>query len=80
MSFSLNNFLIQCLFLVSSLSLDMLCSREVVSMASLKKIVVVRNLEKKNNFIFLYITQDKADWNNLKLKGKVTLCLFFRES
>lgn len=30
----------------------------------------------KTNHIYLYLTQDMADWNNLKIKGSVILTFF----
>lgn len=30
----------------------------------------------KTNHIYLYLTQDMADWNNLNIKGKVILTFF----
>lgn len=43
---------------------------------SFKNFVLIRKLEMKTNHIYLYLTQDMADWNNLKIKGKVILTFF----
>lgn len=43
---------------------------------SFKNFVLIRKLEMKSNHIYLYLTQDMADWNNLKIKGKVILTFF----
>lgn len=64
-------------FLLCSLSLyRYVVQQESCFNGSFKNFVLIRKLEMKTNHIYLYLTQDMADWNNLKIKGKVILTFF----